>query len=143
MKPMKENDWMTFVQAGTRTAKLGIVLPSGRPSVVPVWFVLEEGVLRIVTDGASPKAKALRQNPRASLCMDLEEPPYAFVRVDAEAVLNEDPAEALRIATAVGRRYMGADRAEEFGQRNGGEGRVVISFHPVKVIAFDDVVGYH
>ena len=122
MKPMTESEWQAFLRAGTRTGKLAFVLPSGRPTVAPVWVVLEDdGVIRGQTTKASAKAKAFARDARASLIVDLEAPPYAFVRVDGEIALDEDPAEVRRIATATGARYMGADRAEEFGARNGGE----------------------
>jgi hypothetical protein len=73
--------------------------------------------------------------------VDLERPPYAFVQVQAEAELSEDPEELVRTATAIGARYMGADRAEEFGRRNGVPGELVVRLRPVKVIANFDVTG--
>ncbi|MEM7274982.1 MAG: PPOX class F420-dependent oxidoreductase [Actinomycetota bacterium] len=143
MKPMSEEAWTAFLNQGTRTGKLAVNLPSGRPTVTPVWFVLEDdGKLRMTTGGASAKVRALRADPRACLLVDLEEPPYAFVKVDATtAVIDDDPALCLRIATAVGGRYMGPERAEEFGRRNGGDGQVVLEFTPTKVTAAGDVAG--
>ena len=42
------------------------------------------------------------------------------------------------IATRTGGRYMGADRAEEFGRRNGVPGELVVRITPTKVLkAFD------
>jgi hypothetical protein len=46
----------------------------------------------------------------------------------------------LDIATRAGGRYMGADRADEFGRRNGVPGELVVSIHPNKVTAAFDVV---
>ena len=73
--------------------------------------------------------------------MDLEEPPFAFVQVQGDAELSEDPAELLRTATAIAARYMGAERAEEFGQRNGVPGELVVRLRPVKVVAAFDMTG--
>ena len=129
-----------FLREGTRTAKLALVLPSGRPTVTPIWFVYEDdGVIRIHSGERSGKVKALRKDPRVSLVVDLEEPPYAFVRVDAEASIVTDPDEVYRNALATGGRYMGADRAEEFGRRNGGPGQVVIELRPTRVTALADL----
>ena len=41
----------------------------------------------------------------------------------------------LDIATRTGARYMGADRAEEFGRRNAVPGELVVRVRPTKVIA--------
>lgn len=142
MREMTREEWGEFLQTGTRTAKLSVNLPSGRPTVTPVWFVFDDdGVIRIETGHDTPKTRALRADPRACLVVDLEAPPYAFVRIDATAHIVDDPAEVLRVAKAVGARYMGADRADEFGRRNAGPGQVVIEFMPTRVVALDDVTG--
>lgn len=141
MREMTEAEWTAFVRQGTRTGKLGVVLPSGRPAVTPIWFVYEDdGVFRFNTMGNSPKARAMRAEPRVSLLVDMEEPPYAFVRVEATArLVEDDPGLIRRIAMAAGGRYMGADRAEEYGLRNGSEGEIVVELTPVKVAAIDDL----
>jgi len=56
--------------------------------------------------------------------------------------LSEDLEELLRFATAIGGRYMGADRAEEFGQRNGVEGELVVRIRPTRIHGARDVAGY-
>ena len=87
------------------------------------------------------KGRALARDPRASLCVDLEEPPYAFVQVQGVAELSEDPEELARTATVIAARYMGAERAGEFGQRNGVPCELVVRLRPVKVLADFDVSG--
>jgi hypothetical protein len=59
--------------------------------------------------------------------------------VQGEVELSEDPAEQLRTATAIGARYMGADRAEEFGRRNAVPGELVVRLRPTRVLAAFDV----
>ncbi len=134
---MTEEEWAAFLRAGTRTGKLALVLPSGRPSVTPVWFLYgDDGVIRFETGAGSAKVKAMRAEPRVSMVVDLEEPPYAFVRVDGTArIIDDDPDSTLQLATDIGARYMGEDRAAEFGQRNGGSGQVIIELSPTRVVA--------
>ncbi len=141
MQQMSDEEAAAFLRHGTRTGKLSVNLPSGRPTITPVWFIHEaDGVLRMTTGGESAKVRALRADPRACLLVDLEEPPYGFVKVDATAnIIENDPYLILRISTEVGRRYMGEDRAEEFGKRNGGAGQVAIEFHPDKITAVGNV----
>ena len=128
-----------FLSEGTRTGKLAYTATDGRPLVVPVWFVVENGTLVFNTGRDTAKGRALARDPRAAVCVDLEEPPYAFVQVQGLAELSEDPAELVRTATAIAARYMGADLAEEFGQRNGVPGELVVRLHPAKVIAAFDM----
>ena len=128
-----------FLSAGTRTGKLAYAGQDGRPLVAPIWFIVEDGDLVFNTGKDTAKGRALARDPRATLCVDLEEPPYGFVQVQGEAELSEDPGELVRTATAIAARYMGRDRAEEFGQRNGAPGELVVRLHPVKVIAAFDI----
>jgi PPOX class probable F420-dependent enzyme len=129
-----------FLTEGTRTGKLSYCALDGRPLVAPVWFVLEGDRLVFNTGKDTVKGRALARDPRTALCVDLERPPYAFVQVQGVAELSEDPADLLATATAIGARYMGADRAEEFGRRNGVPGELGVRVRPVKVLASLDVI---
>jgi PPOX class probable F420-dependent enzyme len=130
-----------FLSHGTRTGKLSWLSASGRPLVAPVWFVVEDGGLVFNTGQDTAKGRALARDPRVSLCVDLEEPPYAFVQIQGQADLSEDPAELLRTATALGARYMGHERAAEYGKRNAVPGELIVRLRPTKVIAVFDVSG--
>jgi PPOX class probable F420-dependent enzyme len=124
-----------FLSAGTRTGKLAYAGADGRPLVAPIWFIVEDRVLVFNTGKDTVKGRALARDLRATLCVDLEEPPYGFVQVQGEAEISEDPGELVRTATAIAARYMGQDRAEEFGKRNGVPGELVVRLRPTKVIA--------
>jgi PPOX class probable F420-dependent enzyme len=130
-----------FLGHGTRTGKLAYLGASGQPLVVPVWFVLEDDCLVFNTGRDTVKGRSLAREPRASICVDLEEPPYGFVQVQGIAELSEDPGELVRTATAIAARYMGADRAEEFGRRNGVPGELVVRLRATKVVSGLDMTG--
>ena len=130
-----------FLEEGTRTGKLGYRAADGRPLVAPVWFVIQEARLVFNTGKDTAKGRALARDPRVAVCVDLEQPPFAYVQVQGVAELSEDPADLVATATAIGARYMGADRAGEFGRRNGVPGELVVRVRPVKVIADLDVTG--
>jgi PPOX class probable F420-dependent enzyme len=135
MASVTDQQISVFLSAGTRTGKLAYAGPDGRPLVAPIWFIVEDGVLVFNTGKDTAKGRALARDPRATLCVDLEEPPYGFVQVQGEAEISEDPGELVRTATAIAARYMGQDRAEEFGKRNGVPGELVVRLRPTKVIA--------
>ncbi|HEX4018721.1 MAG TPA: PPOX class F420-dependent oxidoreductase [Frankiaceae bacterium] len=131
-----------FLLAGTRTAKLGYTASDGRPLIAPVWFTIDDGDIVFNTNEATAKGRAIRRDPRVVVCVDLQEPPYAFIQIQGIAELDEDVAESRRIATIVGGRYMGADRAEEFGARNGVPGEYAVRVKATKIIsAFDMTAG--
>ncbi|WP_017612895.1 PPOX class F420-dependent oxidoreductase [Nocardiopsis salina] len=129
-----------FLQHSTRTAHVAYTAGDGRPLVAPVWFVLDGSDLVFNTGVQSAKGRSFARDPRLALSVDLEEPPFGFVQVQGEAQLSEDPAELLRTATEIAARYMGRDRAEEFGRRNGVPGEMVVRVRPTKVVAEMDMV---
>ncbi len=135
MKKMTQEEIRTFLQTGTRTGKLATVRKDGRPHVAPIWFVLDGEDLIFSTWHDSVKAHNLRRDPRASLCVDDETPPFAFVIVEGTVTIEEDLEKLRSWATKIGGRYMGAEQAEAFGQRNGVPGELLLRLTPTKIIA--------
>ncbi|MEP7188474.1 MAG: PPOX class F420-dependent oxidoreductase, partial [Roseiflexaceae bacterium] len=107
----------------------------GRPHVAPIWFDLDGDALVFTTWHTTVKAANLRRDPRVSLCVDDDTPPYAFVLFEGIATLSEDPDELLRWATSIAGRYMGSDQAEAFGRRNGVPGELLVRVTPTHVVA--------
>jgi PPOX class probable F420-dependent enzyme len=136
---LDDTEVRAFLLDGTRTGKLGYSAADGRPLVAPVWFVLEGDRLVFNTGKDTAKGRALARDPRIVICVDLEQPPFGYVQVQGVAELSEDPADLVATATAIGTRYMGADRAAEFGRRNGVPGELVVRVRPVKVLAEFDL----
>ncbi len=135
MGAMTEQEWRAFVQEGTRTGKLATVRKDGRPHVMPVWFLLDGDDVLFNTGAETVKGRNLRREGRASLCVDDDRPPFAFVTISGPVELVEDVAEVRRWATAIGARYMGAGRAEEFGARNGVPGELLVRLRAERVVA--------
>lgn len=133
------DDVIAFLSEGTRTGKLGYVATDGRPLVVPVWFIVDGQQLVFNTGRDTAKGRALQRDPRVVICVDDQAPPFSFVQVQGVAAIGEDPDELLHTATRIGGRYMGADRADEFGRRNAVPGELVVRVTPTKVIAAFDV----
>lgn len=130
-----------FLTEGTRTGKFGYTNSAGRVLVAPIWYIVEDGDLIFNTARDTVKGKFLARERRATICVDLEQPPYQFVQVQGNAELSDDPGELLRTATAIAARYVGPDRADEFGQRNGGPAELVVRIRPTKVVTDFDIIG--
>src|SRR5438445_3954500 len=140
-RKMTPEEIRAFLSHGTRTAKLATSGPRGQPHVMPVWLALDGEELVFTTWGDSVKGRNLRRDPRAAIVVDEEVAPYAFVHIRGHVRLSEDLDELLRFPTAIGGRYMGADRAEEFGRRNAVPGELLVHLHPDRVIATAGVAG--
>ncbi len=135
MRRMTEQEWRAFVMDGTRTAKVATSRQDGRPHVVPVWFVLDGEDIVFTTGASSVKGQALRRDLYACLCVDDQAPPFSFVMIEGPVELSTDLDELRRIATRIGSRYMGAERAEEFGARNAAESELLVRLRPAHVLA--------
>ncbi|MGI5352884.1 PPOX class F420-dependent oxidoreductase [Streptomyces sp. CA-250714] len=141
MQQMTEAQWRDFVLTGTRTGKLATTRKDGRPHVTPVWFLLDdEGRLLFNTGGNSLKYHALRRDPRFALCVDDQEPPFSFVMLECVAAEFLDDLDLMREwATRIGGRYMGADRADEYGQRNAAPGEYLVRARVERAVAYADM----
>ncbi|MFE3191984.1 PPOX class F420-dependent oxidoreductase [Nocardia sp. NPDC059240] len=130
-----------FLNEGTRTGKLAFIAADGRPLVTPIWFVLEDDEIVFNTGKDTAKGRWLLRDGRVTLCVDMAEPPYSFVQVQGVAKVSEEPDELLRTATDIAARYMGAERADEFGKRNAVPGELVVRLRATKVLTNFEVSG--
>jgi PPOX class probable F420-dependent enzyme len=129
-----------FLLHGTRTGKLATVRKDGRPHIIPIWFVLDSDDTIIFTTGeSSVKAANMRRDARVSLCVDDENPPYAYITVEGTASWSSDLNEMLHWATRIAARYMGEDRAEAYGKRNATPGEMLVKIKPTKVVFLKDI----
>jgi PPOX class probable F420-dependent enzyme len=133
---MNEAEWRAFVSHGTRTGKLATTRANGQPHVAPIWFVLDDDGRFVFTTGADTvKGKALRRDPRVCLCVDDDRPPFSFVTIEGSAEVSHDLEAMLHWATRLGARYMGEDRAREFGRRNAVPTELLVRITPIRVVA--------
>jgi PPOX class probable F420-dependent enzyme len=139
MPRLSDDDAFAFVAAEPRTGKLATTRKDGSPHVAPVWVAVDGRSLVFNTGAESVKGRTLRRDPRVALCFDDERPPFAFAIFEGTVTISEDPDELLRWATVIGGRYMGADRAEEFGRRNGVPGELLVHLAPSRIVAVSDL----
>ncbi|MGW5235204.1 PPOX class F420-dependent oxidoreductase [Streptomyces nodosus] len=138
---MADDEWRSFVLHGTRTGKLSTVSADGSPHVAPIWFLLDGDEVVFNTGKETVKGRNLARDGRAALCVDDDRPPYGFVVLRGRAELSEELSELRHWATRIGGRYMGEERAEEFGARNGVPGELLVRLRIEKVLAYSAVAG--
>jgi PPOX class probable F420-dependent enzyme len=137
---MTDDEVRVFLTDGTHTAKLATTRANGDPHVAPVWFVVDDdGTIVFNTGIDTVKGRNIQRNPRVSLCVDDETPPFSFVVIDGTAEISEDPDELRTTASRIGGRYMGEDRAEEYGRRNGVPGELIVRVRPTRITSAKDL----
>ena len=113
------------------TAVLATVGPDGRPQLSAVWFLAEEGVIKVSLNSSRQKVKNLRANPAVTFFVFDPERPSRYLEVRGDAAIAEDP--EYGFADRVGPKY-GADLRSFDGP---GQSRVVVTVVPVRVNVVD------
>jgi len=142
MQPMSDDRRRAFLLEGTRTGHLATTRADGSAHVAPIWFVPDGDDVLFTTGADTVKGRNLTRDPRAQLSVDDPHPPFAFVTVNGQVELIDDPAEVYRWALEISRRYMGADLAQVYAQRNAVPGELLVRLRPERFVALDDVAGW-
>ena len=138
-KRMTESEYHGFLQDRARTAVLATVRADGRPHVAPVWFDLDGDTFIFTTGQDTVKGRNLLRDPRIALCIEDENPPFHFVIVEGTAELTAEDRDLLHWSTRIGGRYMGAERADEYGQRNAVPSELLVRMTPQKTLAYKNI----
>jgi hypothetical protein len=138
---MDEAEVRAFLTAlPARTGKLATTRADGRPHVAPIWYdVDDDGSVLFNTGEGTVKGRTLIRERRAALCVDDDRPPFNFVVVEGSVEIVDALDEVRHWATRIGGRYMGSDRAEEFGARNGVAGELLVRLRPDHVVGLADL----
>jgi PPOX class probable F420-dependent enzyme len=108
-------------------ATLATIDRDGRPQLTEVWFLAEDGQVKISLNTSRQKVRNLQRDPRCSvLLLDLTNPyRYVELRGDAEITPDDDYAFADRIGAKYGAELRDNDQP--------GETRVVVTVRPTRV----------
>lgn len=141
---MTKDEIRSFLLQGTFTGKLGTISKNGTPHIVPIWFTLDdEDNILFTTSDTSVKAKNIRRDNRVRLCVDDQVPLFSFVTIDGIAeIISNEPTKVFKLAKIIAARYMGNDKAEEYGKRNSSEGELLIKIKSTRIIGQKDIAGW-
>ncbi|MGE5272928.1 MAG: PPOX class F420-dependent oxidoreductase [Verrucomicrobiota bacterium] len=113
-------------------ATLATIDRGGFPALSEVWFLFDEGEVKVSLNTVRLKTKNLRARPECSLfILDLGNP-YRYLEIRGRARIEPDDDYAF--ADKVGAKYGGTDLRTVDGP---GESRVVVSIEPVSVWGVD------
>ena len=116
MTTMTDNEWRSFLTAGTRLAHIALTRRGGRPHVTPVCFILDGEELAFALSPGSVKGKSLAHDRRIALCVSDERQPYSFVTIEGEAQVSAEPDQIKHIAARIANRYSPSQPAEDLAE---------------------------
>ena len=116
-----------------RVAVLATYRRDGTVLLSPVWHEWRDNGFNVVTGSRDVKARHLRRDPRASIVVCDDGPPYRGLELQASASLSvpKDRAIVRRIAT----RYLGPEAGEQYVE--GGGDDLLIRLEPGELRAWD------
>jgi PPOX class probable F420-dependent enzyme len=137
---MSENEWRSFLRSPVRPGTLATTRKDGRPHVAPIWYDVDDEDRIVFNTGANTvKGHAIRREGRATFCVHDDEPPFSFVVIEGTTTWSGEVEDLRPWAARIGGRYMGPDRADEYGARNGAPGELVVWLTPTNVVGEADL----
>jgi PPOX class probable F420-dependent enzyme len=113
-----------------QVATLATIGGNGLPQQTEIWFLHDNGTLKLSLSDARLKTRNLMKRPQCSLfILDLENP-YRYLEVRGTATIEPDDDYAF--AKQLGAKYGGADVREH---DNPGDKRLIVTIEPANVYA--------
>jgi PPOX class probable F420-dependent enzyme len=117
-------------------ATLATIGSNGIPQQTVVWFLYEDGQLKLSLNSSRLKTKNLIKRPKCSLLILDPAVPQRYLEVRGTAALEPDA--DYTFARRLGAKYGGADLSEHDGP---GVSRVIVTIQPTNVYAVDVRIG--
>jgi PPOX class probable F420-dependent enzyme len=135
---LSEDEVLAFLdeQLIVTVASLG---PSGRPHLMPLWYVVRDATLWSWTYGKSQKAVNLRRDPRATLQVETGDRDYGELRgvmLEADAVVHDDLDTVAGVGAELLSRYAGSEVPREAVMTQAPK-RVALEFRETRRVTWD------
>lgn len=122
--------------AERRVAVLGIGRDAAGPLLAPIWFRFEaDATFRSCMGGSTAKARRLRAEGRATVCVQAEDFPYRYVLAEGPVELvplGEGTYEAVR---AMASRYLGQSAGRRYADAFSTPDEVLVTLTPERLTA--------
>jgi PPOX class probable F420-dependent enzyme len=117
-------------------ATLATIATNGMPQQTVVWFLYEDGQLKLSLNDSRLKTKNLIKRPQCSLLV--LDPAVAQRYLEVRGTATLEPDDDYAFARRLGAKYGGADLSEH---DRPGEQRVIVTIAPSNVYAVDVRIG--
>ena len=132
---------LAYIDESPRTGHLATVREDGRPHVAPIWIIRDGDQIVFTTWHTSVKGRNLVRTGQAALTADDLADGGSFLTLEGAVAISDDLAELRTCAARLGGKYMGEDKAESFGARNGVEGELLCRLIPTHMTRIRDITG--
>ncbi len=121
-------------------AHLATIDPSGFPRITPIWFVWADGAFHMTSVEGQPHLRNIARDPRASVCVDTEEPESARGvrlnrRVKGQGNAELFPDDGGTWTRRITLKYIRGAEGEAAAARRAAMPRVVIRLRPPRITA--------
>jgi len=116
--------------------------PTGRPHLMPLWYLRDGPALLAWTYGKSQKIRNLERDPRATLQVEAGREAYGELRgamLECDVAIERDPARVGDVGLRLMARYTGAELPSEAraGVLKQAPKRVALRFTPTRIVSWD------
>jgi PPOX class probable F420-dependent enzyme len=125
--------------ADRKVMQVATVNPSGRPHMVPLWFVPDGTELRGWTYAKSQKTRNLERDPRATVGIEegVEYEDLRGVMLECDVAIERDTDKVAEFGLALLDRYAGGAAAAKEAFQEQAKKRVGLTFRPTRVVSWD------
>jgi PPOX class probable F420-dependent enzyme len=131
--------------AEERIVTCATIGPNGRPHLMPLWYVVRDGLIHAWTYGTSQKVKNLERLPQATLQVEAGNDRYGELRgvmMECDVDLVDGGEEWFAVGADLAYRYGAASPADppdvvRAGVEKRGRKRVVLRFRPTRIVSWD------
>ncbi|MBA2505016.1 MAG: pyridoxamine 5'-phosphate oxidase family protein [Thermoleophilaceae bacterium] len=137
---MDEEELHAFL-AGHKVVTCASMGPSGRPHLMPLWYVPDANELRAWTFAKSQKTKNLERDPRATLQVEdgVEYQKLRGVMMECDVEIETDTEKVADFGMAIFDRYTEGALGDEVREMVLGQAakRVGLTFRPTRTVSWD------
>ena len=138
---MSDAELMRFLDE-ERVLTLATIGPTGRPHLMPLWYVRDGLTLLGWTYGKSQKIRNLERDPRATVQLEAGRDVYGELRgamLECDVAIEHDPARVGEVGLRLMARYTGAPLPPEAraGVLKQASKRVALRFTPTRIVSWD------
>jgi PPOX class probable F420-dependent enzyme len=135
---MSDDELRTFL-AERKVVTCATIGPKGRPHLMPLWYAVDDLIMRGWTYAKSQKAKNLERDPRATLQVEDGELYHELrgVMMECDVAIEHDPDKVANFGMALFQRFGATGPDVETMIAKQAPKRIGLTFTPTRIVSWD------